>query len=240
MDRSHAQTKSTFGFPFGMCKLGRWQEERETKSTWSGRVAFSCLGTSALPCAYTARSRCWAGPRRGRRARKERGGEEERHSQTHSPWRPWQTGTTDSETSCSHSRHTQKNTDAHFLFGPPSVAPVVQKARANTHIRWRSALFQLSAWGLCLFGTSLSLSGSIAQWLHNVPYHFHPIHLSLTFNTASGYTSHTMPPSPLRSYVKQLVQLWKCFKYEFLRACDGGTFFFCAQDLSSRTVHQYS
>lgn len=70
-----------------------------------------------------------------------------------------------------------------------------KSAGKHAHTRCCSALLQLSAGGLCLFGTSLSLSGSITQGLHNVPYHFHPIHLSVTFSAASGYASHNTPPS---------------------------------------------
>lgn len=107
-----------------------------------------------------------------------------------------------------------------FLFY--SALLICSKARANTYARCCSALLQLSAWGLCLFGTSLSLPGSITQGLHNVPYHFHPIHPS-DFQALHLGTHHTARLLPTRILCKTTCEK-KGFKYEFCVqcACDEG------------------
>lgn len=76
-------------------------------------------------------------------------------------------------------------------FSPRHSSTFCSKAQAGMHMRWCSALLQLSAWGLCLFGTSLSLSGSIAEWLHNVPYHFHQIQRCIWVRIT--HTPHWLP-----------------------------------------------
>lgn len=176
---------------------------RETKTTWTTRVAFSCLGTPALPCAYCMEQvlswtqereerQKWEGRRRGAALT------DPKSHETATDWNH----------RLSHSRHTQ-NTDV----PPPSHSSSFAQERRQTPTNDGAVHYSSWVQERCLFGTSLSLAGSITQWLHNVSYHFHSIHLSLslTFNAASGYTSHThthciaFPPG---SYVKQLVQLW--------------------------------
>lgn len=164
---------------------------------WTTRIAFSCLDTPALPCAYCKEQvLSWTQETEERQKREGRRRvaalTDPQSLETMTDWNHrlslwWATQTVD----------TPKNSDAHFLFPASVTLPHLFKSTGkHAHMIVRQCITpaECSAWGLCLFGTSLSLSGSIALWLHNVPYHFHPIHLSLTSNTASGYTSHTTPP----------------------------------------------
>lgn len=81
----------------------RKREGEKQRLHESTRIASSCLGTPVLPCAYCKEQvLSWTQER-------------EERSSTHSPLRQWQTGTTDSETTHSHSRHTQ-NSDEHLLL----------------------------------------------------------------------------------------------------------------------------
>lgn len=166
---------------------------RETKTIWSTCVAFSCLETPALYILQGAGVELDSGE----------GGEtenrgEEKRSSTHRPKVPWDSDRLEPQTlrRATRTLDTPKNPNTHYLFSS-ITRPHLFK---NTGKRTYDVVVQCTP-AECM-GVMFVWNIFIPLWLHhsvlhNAPYHIHPIHLSLIFSTASGYTSHIALPSLL-------------------------------------------
>lgn len=159
---------------------------RKTKAIWTPCIASRCLGTPARPCAYCKEQvLCWTQEmeerqREGRRRRWAAALTDPQSPETATAWnrRLWD----DPLLTYTHTADTPKKHWRTYSVSPAALLHLFKSAGRHAHTLVQCITPAERTQGLCLFGTSLSLSGNITQSLHNAPYHFLPIHLSLSLS----------------------------------------------------------